>query len=95
MAADQKGRLLQDTSQENDTRAWDKKRANLPEGTPVKVEFNLRQPAADPAPPHQRTASDQELEIHSRNSTISGPDEETTLYSTTRMLQDNTGRLRK
>ena len=40
-------------------------------------------------------AVDQELELHSRNSTVSGPDEETHLLQSTRMLQDPTGRLCK
>lgn len=38
---------------------------------------------------------DQDYEPCSRNSTVSGPDEETQLLQSTRMLQDPTGRLRK
>lgn len=38
---------------------------------------------------------DQDYEPYSRNSTCSGPDEETQLLQSTRMLQDPTGRLRE
>ncbi|GKT43884.1 uncharacterized protein ColSpa_04065 [Colletotrichum spaethianum] len=42
----------------------------------------------------EMTAADREFDIRSRHSTASGPDEETSLIQSTRMLQDPTGRLR-
>ncbi|KAK1983766.1 fungal-specific transcription factor domain-containing protein [Colletotrichum cereale] len=42
---------------------------------------------------HETTAADREFDIRSRHSTASGPDEETSLIQSTRMLQDPTGRL--
>ncbi|KAK2004839.1 fungal-specific transcription factor domain-containing protein [Colletotrichum falcatum] len=42
---------------------------------------------------HDTTAADREFDIRSRHSTASGPDEETSLIQSTRMLQDPTGRL--
>ncbi|GKT53436.1 fungal specific transcription factor domain-containing protein [Colletotrichum tofieldiae] len=42
---------------------------------------------------HEMTAADREFDIRSRHSTASGPDEETSLIQSTRMLQDPTGRL--
>ncbi|KAK2064494.1 fungal-specific transcription factor domain-containing protein [Colletotrichum caudatum] len=42
---------------------------------------------------HETTAADREFENRSRHSTTSGPDEETSLIQSTRMLQDPTGRL--
>lgn len=44
---------------------------------------------------HEMAAADREFDIRSRHSTASGPDEETSLIQSTRMLQDPTGRLRK
>lgn len=38
---------------------------------------------------------ERDFDIRSRHSTASGPDEETSLIQSTRMLQDPTGRLRK
>jgi hypothetical protein len=61
----------------------------------IKPEFGPAKLSAEAHLYHQRHSSEHELELHSRNSTISGPDEETVLYSTTRMLQDQTGRLCK
>jgi len=74
---------------------WDKKAGVPDETAPLKVEFNVQKPSAEANLQHQRRTSDHDLEIHSRNSTISCPDEEAVLYSTTRMLQDQTGRLRE
>ncbi|OHF02719.1 fungal specific transcription factor domain-containing protein [Colletotrichum orchidophilum] len=42
---------------------------------------------------HDMLAADREFDIRSRHSTASGPDEETSLMQSTRMLQDPTGRL--
>ncbi|WQF75939.1 hypothetical protein CDEST_00953 [Colletotrichum destructivum] len=42
---------------------------------------------------HEMAAADREFDIRSRHSTASGPDEETSLIQSTRMLQDPTGRL--
>ncbi|EFQ28571.1 fungal specific transcription factor domain-containing protein [Colletotrichum graminicola] len=42
---------------------------------------------------HEATAGNREFDIRSRHSTASGPDEETSLIQSTRMLQDPTGRL--
>ena len=61
----------------------------------MKVESESQKPSIEPVLQHQRHLSDVDLEIHSRNSTISGADEDAPLYSTTRMLQDQTGRLRE
>ncbi|KAK0381486.1 fungal specific transcription factor domain-containing protein [Colletotrichum limetticola] len=42
---------------------------------------------------HEMLGVDREFDIRSRHSTASGPDEETSLMQSTRMLQDPTGRL--
>lgn len=44
---------------------------------------------------HRQAPCDDELENHSRKSAVSGPDEEATVFPSTRMLQDSTGRLRR
>ncbi|EGY14922.1 fungal specific transcription factor domain-containing protein [Verticillium dahliae VdLs.17] len=50
-------------------------------------------PSTSTEPDNELLAPDHEYENHSRNSTVSGPDEETSLLQSTRMLQDPTGRL--
>ncbi|KAF9874032.1 hypothetical protein CkaCkLH20_08404 [Colletotrichum karsti] len=42
---------------------------------------------------HEPTVGEKEFDIRSRHSTASGPDEETPLFQSVRMLQDPTGRL--
>ncbi|KAK1963511.1 hypothetical protein LY78DRAFT_683234 [Colletotrichum sublineola] len=72
------------------TTPWESKPQQLVTEENPAVSFDV-QPSVEID--HETTAADREFDTRSRHSTASGPDEETSLMQSTRMLQDPTGRL--
>ena len=62
--------------------------------TQLSVDFDIPKTMLGKAQSH-KPATDEDYETRTRQSTISGADEEAVVYSQTRMLQDPTGRLRE
>jgi hypothetical protein len=74
--------------------AWEQPPKQLNGSTQHTVDFDIPKPMVSQAHSHKPTTDD-DYETRTRQSTISGPDEEAVVYSSTRMLQDPTGRLCK
>ncbi|KAL0931765.1 fungal specific transcription factor domain-containing protein [Colletotrichum truncatum] len=69
---------------------WEPKLKPPPTDDKLAVGFDIK-PSIEKD--HEPTTGEREFDIRSRHSTASGPDEETSLIQSTRMLQDPTGRL--
>jgi hypothetical protein len=70
---------------------WESRSKHI-NGVPLSVGFGMPKPMLEN---NHKSSTEDDYETRTRHSTASGLDEEAVVYTSTRMLQDPTGRLRK